>query len=188
MPILRRRPARNQSGVTASAVRRELRLFKRRTKRLIVELGRCGHITPAEARLAILVEPEPSSRERREAKKLECPECSCAFSGARLCPECGYFFAPKGKEVTTLAGELIEIGEHLEPEEQDRLSWFAELLGYACERGFKSGWASHKFREKHGDWPPRSWNSMPAARPSEATRRWIKSRTIAWLKSRQASA
>jgi hypothetical protein len=133
-----------------------------------------------------LVEREKTASEKRETKQLTCPECSCVFAGVRLCPECGYFFAPKGKEVRTLEGELVEIGQHLDREQQDRLAFFAELRGVAAENGYRAGWCAHKFREKFGDWPPRSWESTPLAQPSVETRRWIKSRTIAWLKSREA--
>jgi DNA repair protein RadD len=131
-----------------------------------------------------LVERQKTSAERHEAKRLTCPECSAVFAGARLCPECGYFFAPKGKEVCTLDGELIEIGAHLIPEMRDQLAFYAELRGFGAEKGFKAGWAAHKFRELYGDWPPREWNRQPLVKPSEETRRWIKSKAIAWLKSR----
>ena len=132
-----------------------------------------------------LVETQQSARERREAKQLTCPECACVFSGARLCPECGFFFAPRGREIETLEGELVEIGEHLEPEQQDQAVLFAELRGLATERGFKPGWAAHSFRDKYGDWPPRSWSNHPAATPSLETRRWGQSRHIAYRKARE---
>lgn len=135
-----------------------------------------------------LVKPDAPSKGRPQEKMLTCPECACLFTGARLCPECGYFFAPKGKEVQTLDGELVEVGEHLEREDQDRLAFYAELLGVARERNFKSGWAAHKYREKHGDWPPRSFGTPPPAVPSTDTRRWVQSQYIAWRKQQQAAA
>jgi superfamily II DNA or RNA helicase len=135
-----------------------------------------------------LVEHQKSERERHEDKQLTCPECAAVFAGARLCPECGYFFAPKGKEVVALDGELVEIGQHLAPKDQDRLAFFSELLGIVRERGYQHGWAAHKFRERFGDWPARSWGSAPPARPSETTRRWVKSRNIAWARARDVGA
>jgi DNA repair protein RadD len=132
-----------------------------------------------------LVDSGRSAKDRGDSKNLECPECAAVFTGTRLCPECGYFFAPKGKEIKTLAGELIEIGEHLKIEDRDRMAFYLELRGLAAERGFKDGWAANSFREKFGDWPPRSWNSGPCAAPSVDTRRWVQWRAIAWRKSRQ---
>ncbi len=135
-----------------------------------------------------LVEREQTPRERRESKLITCPQCAETFSGARLCPGCGYFFAPTGKEVETLAGELIEIGEHLEPEKQDRAVFYAELRGIGIERHWKPTAAAVQFREKFGEWPPRSWNHMAPARPSEETRRWVQSRLIAYQKARARMA
>ncbi|HJS88585.1 MAG TPA: DEAD/DEAH box helicase [Steroidobacteraceae bacterium] len=134
-----------------------------------------------------LVQQENSEPERREAKQLTCPECSCVFGGARLCPECGYFFAPKGKEIRTLEGELVEIGEALTRELQDRAAFYAELRGVAAERHWKPTAAACQFKERYGDWPPRAWNSMPIAEPSIETRRWVQSRMIAWRKSRDGA-
>jgi DNA repair protein RadD len=132
-----------------------------------------------------LVEREKSGTERRESKLLTCPDCRAVFAGMRLCPECGYFFAPQGKEICTLDGELIEIGAHLAPEHQEQLVFYAELLGIAHERRWKTGWAAHKFKERFGDWPPHHFaKAVATALPSIETRRWVKSRQIAWLKAK----
>jgi hypothetical protein len=131
-----------------------------------------------------LEERKKSRGEPGASGPLTCPECACVFAGARQCPECGYYFAPRGIEVRTLDGELVEIGVHLDKAGQDRLAFFAEMRGYAIERRYKPGWAAYQFKEHFGEWPPRSWSSTPAAQPSLETRRWIKSRTIAWLKAR----
>jgi superfamily II DNA or RNA helicase len=134
-----------------------------------------------------LIERQKSEGERPEAKQLTCPECACVFVGARLCPECGYYFAPKGWEVRTLDGELIEIGAHLEVEDQERLVFYAELLGIAREKRWKHGWAAHKYGERFGEWPPRSFASVTPVQPSIETRRWVRGITIRWLKSRKAA-
>ncbi len=130
-----------------------------------------------------LEEPKTSSKSG-ESKQIDCPECSAVFSGTRTCPECGYVLVPKGREVATLDGELIEIGAGLPPEEIDRRQFHAELRGYVIEKGHKPGWAAHKFRERFGAFPPWDWNDEPALEPTLLTRRWIKSRNIAWAKAR----
>jgi DNA repair protein RadD len=171
---------------------RGMRTAEGKTNCLVLDHSGCVHrhgfahderLWTLEGRHA-LVQREKSASERRETKQLTCPECACVFAGARLCPECGYFFAPKGKEVHTLAGELVEIGAALRPEQRDQLAFFAELRGIAHERNYKDGWAAHKFKERFGDWPPRQFTGVIATQPSIETRRWIKSRTIAWLKAR----
>jgi DNA repair protein RadD len=140
-----------------------------------------------EGEHALVTRPKAAS-ERRESTQRTCPECSCVFAGARLCPECGFFFAPKGKEVKTLTGELVEIGQHLGRDDQDRLAFFSELRAFAAERNWQPGWAAHKYKEKFGAWPPRGWNATPLVEPSLETRRWVKSQTIRWLKTRHMEA
>lgn len=131
-------------------------------------------LVPAEAR---------PKGEAAELKQIDCPECSAVFSGTRTCPECGYYLAPKGKIVSTIDGELVEIGAARDEETQERMAFYLELRGLAAERGYKSGWAAVNFREKFGAFPPWAWNDLPAALPGLVTRRWVQSRMIAWRKA-----
>ena len=132
-----------------------------------------------------LVKHERAAGERKEPEMLTCPECQCVFSGARLCPECGYFFAPVGKSVQTLVGELVELGSTVKRIDEDRRKWYAEMRGLCAEKGWKAGAAAHRFKEKFGTFPPFAWNNEPVVTPSIETRRWAKSRAIAWVKSQQ---
>lgn len=135
-----------------------------------------------------LIEREPTTpRERAERKHIDCPECGCVFSMTRTCPSCGYTIVPRGRMVATVDGELVEIGAHLEGDAQDLLVFYLELRGFAIERGWKTAAAAHKFRERTGTFPPWAWNDLPAAAPSLVTRRWVKSRQIAWRKAREAA-
>lgn len=121
-----------------------------------------------------------------EAVTRDCPECQAVFAGSRTCASCGYYFAPEGKMITTLQGDLVEVGAHLHREEQDELGFYLELCGFALERGFKPGWAAHQFREKFEHWPPHPWANLEPAMPSLETRRWVKSRFIAWRKAKES--
>jgi len=127
-----------------------------------------------------------AARERAAGKDVTCPECQFVYTGSRQCAHCGHYIAPRGRMIQTVDGDLVEIGEHAEPEDKDRMAFFCELRGYAGERAYKPGWAAHKYREKHGAFPPYSWNQYPAATPTETTRRWVKSRQIAFAKSSNA--
>lgn len=135
-----------------------------------------------------LVVPSAGGPHRGDAgmpKQIDCPECSAVFTGSRTCPECGYYLAPVGRQVETIDGKLVEIGAGLLPEEVDRQAFFLELRGFAKERGYKPGWAAHRFKARFGKFPPRDWNDRPILTPSLATRRWIKSQQIAWAKAQQ---
>jgi DNA repair protein RadD len=131
--------------------------------------------------------PSPK-RAAAERNAKECPACHAVWTGSARCPECGYELRPSGRMVQALDGELVEIAVGAAPEEQDRRAWYAELRGYATERGFKVAWAAYKYRDKYGTFPPFPWNDEPAAAPSIATRGWLKSRAIAWARSRERVA
>jgi DNA repair protein RadD len=60
-------------------------------------------------------------------------------------------------------------------------------MGYAQTRGYSPGWAAHKFREKFDVWP-NSYKDVPVMEPTPAVMSWIKSRQIAWAKSKRRHA
>ena len=121
-----------------------------------------------------------------EHRQIDCPECHAVFTGTTTCPECGYRLLPRGRDVETLTGDLVEIGKDRAPP-VDRPAFYAELRTIAGERKYSSKWAAAQFRERFGEWPPWSWNSRPKLEPTLATRRWVKSRTIAYAKARQSA-
>ena len=132
------------------------------------------------------IEPAPK-RAATERTAKDCPKCHAVWVGAPVCPECGYILRPVGKLVRTLDGALVELGEHAAESERSRRSFYLELRGAADARGYRSGWAAHKYREKHGTFPPWSWNKLPAAEPSLTTLRWLKARAIAYAKATAAA-
>jgi DNA repair protein RadD len=75
-------------------------------------------------------------------------------------------------------GEIEISGSRLRLED-----FHSQLVGYACVRGYKPGWASHKYREAVGTWPP-SRNPEPANFVAAPVARWLKSRQIAWARRR----
>jgi hypothetical protein len=66
----------------------------------------------------------------------------------------------------------------------EREHWHAMLTHIAAARGYKPGWSWHKYREKFGTSPPR--HVMPIA-PTPEVLSWVRSRAIAWAKSRRAA-
>jgi DNA repair protein RadD len=133
---------------------------------------------------------KPKASDRIRLPK-ECPQCAF-LKPPRMseCPACG--FKAEAVDNTQVAeGELVEItggkkrGKAASKDE--RAAFYAQLMGYAQARGYSSGWAAHKFREKFDVWP-NDYRSLPAMEPTPKMRSWIKSRQIAWAKSKQRHA
>ena len=70
-------------------------------------------------------------------------------------------------------------GHHTIHEKQ---AWYSSLLGIAEERTYKRGWAARQYREKFGVWP--NPLSDHAIEPLPVVRSWVRSRLIAYAKSR----
>ena len=124
---------------------------------------------------------EPSEKEKKEAK---CPACGIlwTFKGS-MCGSCGYEKPIRG--VPSVAGELHELegkGDRMRIEQQD---FYSELLFYSKARGFKDGWAAHKYKEKFGAFPRGLATTTKST--SNKTVSWIRSRNIAWAKSQGRS-
>jgi len=121
----------------------------------------------------------------------KCPKCTFLKApGTRVCPACG-FKAEAVSNIEVGDGELVEItrGKQHEdvPSEDEKATFYAQLKGFAQERGYAGGWAAHKFREKFNVWP-NGCKDIPAMEPTPQVRSWIKSRQIAWAKSKQRHA
>jgi hypothetical protein len=95
--------------------------------------------------------------------------------------------------VESFEGELVELGARRSGSVPltiaDQACFYGELRWIARDRGYASGWASHKFKEKFGLWPNdpcvRNARSVP---PSLKTKNWLVSRQIAFVKARRRVA
>lgn len=117
-----------------------------------------------------------------------CPECKAVRLQGAPCKACGWAPKVKPQHVETRDGDLalLERGKRAVAAyagAAERDNFHRELLGIARERGYKPGWASHKFKEKFGAWPANRY-AAPIA-PSPATRSWVRSRQIAYAKAMQ---
>lgn len=115
-----------------------------------------------------------------------CPECSAVRMQGAPCPVCGWRPRPKPRAVDIVDGDLGEVDrqrriqQHAHSEDE-RHRFHRQLAAIAEERGYKAGWAAHKYREKFGQWPRARWvQPLP---PDDATRAWVRSRQIAYAKS-----
>jgi DNA repair protein RadD len=132
---------------------------------------------------------QTSRAQHRAPELVICPECKAIRREGSPCPSCGWRPQPKPKAVDIAEGELGEVDRQKQVHQRkysttDKNNFFRQLLWIARERGYKPGWAAHKFKEKFGTWPPRG-SPVPTP-PDDATRSWVRSRQIAFAKAKQA--
>jgi len=125
----------------------------------------------------------------QEALPKKCPKCSYLKAPKLVvCPACGFKPEPKCKVVNE-DGELVEFSSRNAvkgPTQQELIIFHAELRAIERERGFKRGWAAHKYKDKFGSFPPWAWNERPTCTPTASTLSWVQSRQIAYAKRRGA--
>jgi superfamily II DNA or RNA helicase len=122
---------------------------------------------------------EPTEREKKDAK---CPSCGALWvAGESKCVECGHEKPIRG--IATVPGEMQELfGEHAVKMDINQ-DFYSQLVYYSRMRGYKDGWAAHKYKEKFGTFP----NGL-ATTPVPITQKtvnWIRSRQIAWAKGQR---
>jgi len=121
---------------------------------------------------------EPEEKEKKEAK---CPACGALWVWpGRECGECGH--EKPMKQILNVPGELTELEITKRELLSENQKFYSELIYYSRMRGYKEGWAAHKYKEKYGAYP-RGLHTNPLA-TSNKTSAWIKSRNIAWAKSK----
>ena len=76
------------------------------------------------------------------------------------CLPCGYYPTRAAEAIVFQNGDLSLYDRRTgttrqTSDPQEQLRWHAQLACIALQRGYKPGWAAHKFKEKFGHWPPR---------------------------------
>ncbi len=135
--------------------------------------------------------PEHEARDRSSNSRLiECSQCSAIRIAGKPCTECGFMPKRPGEHLHVLDGDLAHLdrnGSHpavISP--MRRQEWHAMLVHIAAERGYKPGWAAHKFKEKFGVWPDR--RCVEPMTPTPEVSSWVRSRQIAYAKAMQKAA
>ena len=125
-------------------------------------------------------------KEKEKPKPRACPSCSFMLLPTEHdCPSCGYVFPPPSSDVYVADGELSELGKNGKIKKatfDDKQAFWSGLMYIAEEQGKSKGWASHTYRAKFGVWP-RGLDDTPRY-PAKSVRDYVKSRMIAWAKSR----
>jgi len=129
-------------------------------------------------------------KEKKEPLPKACPSCTFLMPPKiRVCPACGHELRPKAN-VFVAEGVLVE---HLgngkdkfrfqdQPDLWEKEIFYRELLGLAEERGYKTGWAYHQYKERYKEPPDKKFNKS-AINCSDKTRNWLKH---VWIKRKKA--
>lgn len=126
-------------------------------------------------------------RSLAERERATCPRCGTVWVGkSDTCACCG-FVRVKFNEVLTVPGELqaIDGGKNI-ADRQIKQDWYSQLLHIARLRGYSDGWAAHKYKERFTVWPRGLHQTEVDVSPEVAS--WVKSRQIAWAKSKRRAA
>ena len=95
------------------------------------------------------------------SRLVECTQCGALRVGGEACRHCGFKPTRPPQLVPYIDGDLDFIARNgsrpltsYTPEARYR--WHAGLTFIAQQRRYKSGWIAHQYRQKFGDWPPKT--------------------------------
>lgn len=140
---------------------------------------------------------KPKSDKKPAPLPRECKSCTALLApGVKVCPCCGTERKVGVSGIIEEDGELQEIKPHTLPKKKkgekreytmaEKGQFYAELKGYAAEKGYKEGFAAVKYKERFGGvWPDHSIKHVTPVTPSMTTRSWLRSRQIAFAKSKK---
>lgn len=130
----------------------------------------------------------PQSGEAEESKSHICKNCGHIFARSRVCPKCGWQVPFRKRDVETTEADLVPIGRNTAkplPEGWPSYEVFYGMLRHHAEaKGFRPMWAVFQFEKKAKCRPPHDWNNHARVPPNERVKNWIRSRQIAYAKSK----
>lgn len=129
---------------------------------------------------------EDKAREERERLPQPCPSCTYLMPAkSRKCPACG-FQPERPVNVEQEDGELVQMKRKRgKIATQDKEQVYAELLGYARDKGYRDGWAYYAAKELFGSAPKKR---LEPAAASALTLRLVKHLNIKRAKARERHA
>jgi len=121
-------------------------------------------------------------KDKKDATTRECPRCQKIMMGLRC--SCGYELTIT-ERLESDSTMLVRIDDKPKKAgKYEKAMWYSNLLRYSRQKGWKDGWASHKYRAKFGVWPKGLSVNLTAEIAPEVAN-WIKSQQIAAAKSRK---
>lgn len=142
---------------------------------------------------------EVAQAERKQPLPKECPKCTALVkNGVMTCHNCGFEFKPQVSPKLEREGYLIEITSKVLPKQvrdkrpyqwtwTERMWFYGQLKTYCQERGFKKGFAVHKYKQKFNALP---WDDSVQHAPQipcgTYVRQWLNQQKLAWRLQRDA--
>lgn len=125
------------------------------------------------------------------SRLLECSQCGSIRVAGQACRHCGFLPQRPPQAVPFTDGDLALVDRQHRTAQQMidpnvRIRWHGMLTYIAAERGYRAGWVAHKFKEKFGTWP--AVRTITPIEPSAEVLSWVRSRNIAYAKSRGRAA
>ena len=88
----------------------------------------------------------------------ECTKCHAHVTvGRHLCPVCGQEFPVETRQGKTVGETADRLQQYASTPEAMRAEFYEKMMLVARTKGFKPGYASAKFFERYGVWPPWDW-------------------------------
>jgi superfamily II DNA or RNA helicase len=139
--------------------------------------------------------PKNKSRAARAdghgSRLVDCTSCGSLRVAGERCSHCGFLPQRRGEPVEFADGDLALVDRKSRQAKKfsdptERMRWHSMLAHIAAKRGYNPGWTAHKFKDRFGVWPA---DRHPAlVEPSPEVLSWVRSRDIAWAKSRKKEA
>lgn len=117
---------------------------------------------PIDTELCDGTKKEASKDRKKKEDPLpkECPKCGFMKQPKQhICPNCN-FEPEKQNKVEEVEGDMVALQKknHKETSVDDKQEFYSGLIAYANLKGYNSGWAYHKYREKFGTYPPNTFH------------------------------
>lgn len=133
------------------AVGRALRPEPGQPRALLLDLRGAVHRHGLpDASRTFALDGEPIRTVERAEPIRQCRTCGAVFAPKPICPMCGAQ-APEPKSPKVTPEELLQIARAESPDQ--RRAYFEQLCAVASARGYRRGWAYHRFVGRYGHAP-----------------------------------
>ncbi len=185
-------------GLYLQMVGRVLRPMKGKNEALIIDhSGAVYNHGFVEDEFAWDLDPKQKIQEKkkkelkeREVKPVTCEKCFTVYEKLRACPTCGAVHIRQGRALIVGDGDLGEVNKVTRKAKKKNYSdlekslWYSMFKGYSDIKGFRQGWAYHKFISKFGHKPSPELQHGMSEKPNAECRSWITHMNIRHAKSK----